>query len=571
MQNNWFRKTIQCISLGLFLYLLWLSTFPLVQWYLPVDSFLRLDPLVAVLVPVAVKAYIPNLLAGLATLGIAIFMGRIFCGYICPMGISLDASRAIVPENALTNITMPKGLRKVKYLILFIISFSALFGVSHVFWGSPIALITRFYALLIHPILLFMGKLSLDGTRPLIEHLNDPILSYLQIMPRVFNSVYFLAIFFGALFVLERIRPRFWCRYLCPAGAMLGFLSLKPLWRRRVHVCIDCGKCIKNCPTGAICNNPIKTNHAECITCQSCVKVCPVQGVYFSCFEKKSPKIRPNLPELRGTQPKDKITSSLSNSIPAYGKESPFMPTRRSFLCAAGAGIGLAGLGYISAASQLPAGTKGTIAQSTCIRPPGARPEVDFIAHCIRCGQCMKACPTNGLQPTWFAAGFEGVFSPILVSRKGPCEPECNVCGKVCPTGAIMQLALEEKQQAKVGTAVVRPDICLAWAEGRSCVVCQEVCPFGAVSLQAHASSKVPVPVVNAKRCFGCGFCEKHCPVHIPAIEVYPLNSLRLNDTNYKAAAKSAGFDLVPVAKRSNAHGISDNIPAGELPPGFTK
>ncbi len=567
MKSNGFKKTVQSISLGLFLYLLWLSVFPLVDWYLPVDNFLRLDPLVAVLVPLAVKQYIPSLVAGLAVLVLALFMGRLFCGYICPMGITLDASWTIAPQKTWANQSMPKGLRQSKYLILFLITFSALFGVSHIFWGSPIALITRFYALLIHPILLLLGKFGLDNIRPLAESLNDPILSYLQIKPRAFYSVYFLVAFFGALFLLERIRPRFWCRYFCPAGAILGLLSLKPFWRRRVHVCIDCGKCIRSCPTGAICNNPTNTNYAECITCQTCVKTCPVHGTYFSFFEKKSPKIRPNLPELRDTK---SSSLSLSNTIPIYGKETPFIPSRRAFLFAASAGVGLASFGYVNTASQLIPGAKGTITQSTCIRPPGARPEVDFLAHCIRCGQCMKVCPTNGLQPTWFASGLEGVFSPVLMSRTGPCEPECAACGKVCPTGAIMKLGLEEKQHAKIGTAVVKPGLCLAWAEGRSCVVCQEVCPFGAISLQPHANTKVPAPVVNAKRCFGCGFCEKHCPVHIPAIVVYPLNALRLNSTEYKNAAITAGLDLIPVAKRSNSHGLSDDVPKGQLPPGFT-
>ena len=49
----------------------------------------------------------------------------------------------------------------------------------------------------------------------------------------------------------------------------------------------------------------------------------------------------------------------------------------------------------------------------------------------------MKVCPTNGLQPTWLDAGVAGMFSPILASRRGPCEPDCNACGPVCPTGAI--------------------------------------------------------------------------------------------------------------------------------------
>ncbi len=556
MNNKQIRIFIQALSLGLFIFLLWQCVFPLHEWLVPVvDIFLRLDPLVTALVPLAIKDFVPNLSIGLLLLGLALLLGRIFCGYICPMGISLDASRSIIPHK-IANKSLPAWMPQSKYLILTAFAISALMGVSHVFWGSPIALITRFYALLLHPILLLFAKFGLDTSRPFIESLGIPSLSYLQIKPRVFYSVYFITGFFGLLFLLERVRPRFWCRYLCPAGAILGLLSLRPLWRRRVSKCIQCGKCIKNCPTGAICTEPTKTKHSECITCRTCVDVCPVRGVQF-------------LPINKAEQKQDADGQNKGNAEQNIKQKMP-IPTRRAFLCAAGAGVGLASLGYVNTASRLASGAQGTVLQSACVRPPGARPEKDFLARCIRCGQCMKACPTNGLQPTWITAGFEGVFSPVLMSRRGPCEPECTACGQVCPTGAIMDLSLKQKHQAKIGTAVVKPDLCLAWAEGRSCVVCQEVCAFGGISLQSNATSKVPVPVVNSKRCYGCGFCERHCPVHIPAIAVYPLNALRLNSTDYVAASKAAGFDLMPVALRPKEHGLADDVPQGQLPPGFS-
>ncbi len=555
MQNKHIRLIIRALSLGLFIFLLGQSVFPLAQLLVPVDIFLRLDPLVSVLVPMAIKEFVPTLIIGLVALGLALLVGRVFCGYICPMGISLDVARAILPHGY-ANKTLPSWLVQTKYLILTIFAVSAFLGVSHIFWGSPIALITRFYALLLHPILLLFTKFGLDSARPFIENFNMPFLTYLQITPRIFYSIYFIAGFFALLFILERVRPRFWCRYLCPAGAMLGLLSLRPTWRRRVHTCIQCGKCAKHCPTGAIGVDPINTKHTECITCRTCVDVCPVRGTYFLPQAEKNKKACQ-----LAQKPEHEATCKQNNLV---------IPSRRAFLGAAGAGVGLASLGYINTASRLAAGAKGTVWQTACVRPPGARPEVDFLNRCIRCGQCMKVCPTNGLQPTWLSAGFEGVFSPVLMSRRGPCEPECAACGQVCPTGAIMDLPLKQKQQAKIGTAVVKPGLCLAWAEGRSCVVCQEVCAFGAISLQPNTSTKVPVPIVNAKRCFGCGFCERHCPVHIPAIVVYPLNALRLDTPDYIQASSAAGLDLIPVSMRPKEHGLSDEVPEGQLPPGFT-
>jgi formate hydrogenlyase subunit 6/NADH:ubiquinone oxidoreductase subunit I len=183
----------------------------------------------------------------------------------------------------------------------------------------------------------------------------------------------------------------------------------------------------------------------------------------------------------------------------------------------------------------------------------------------------MKACPTNALQPTWFAAGVEGMFSPVLVARLGPCEPTCRACGLVCPTGAIAPLPLEQKQQAKIGTAVINASTCLAWAAGRSCMVCQEVCPYGAIAFKRAADAQAPLPVVEAARCFGCGYCEHHCPVRVPAVAVLPLNALRLTTAGYSEAARQAGLRLQPASGLPYGESAPPDIPPGALPPGFSE
>jgi MauM/NapG family ferredoxin protein len=213
---------------------------------------------------------------------------------------------------------------------------------------------------------------------------------------------------------------------------------------------------------------------------------------------------------------------------------------------------------------------RGVIVPDACIRPPGAVPEPAFLDRCIRCGLCMKACPTNTLQPAWFAAGPEGMFSPVLTARRAPCEPECNACGLVCPTGALRKLPLEEKKWAKVGTAVVLPGRCLAWAEGKRCVVCEEVCPYGAITNIQTAASAVPAPEVKTSRCYGCGYCEQFCPVRVPAIMVKPFGSLRLKNGSYQEAGRAAGLEI-RLAAGNEADREPEALPAGALPPGFTE
>jgi ferredoxin len=140
-------------------------------------------------------------------------------------------------------------------------------------------------------------------------------------------------------------------------------------------------------------------------------------------------------------------------------------------------------------------------------------------------------------------------------------------------------LELPQKQWAKLGTAVILQERCLAYAEGKRCVVCQEVCPYGSIRLEQPAGqvgadfSGAPVPIVNPAKCFGCGYCEHHCPVRIPAIVVYPLNALRLNSLNYRQSARQAGLELEPVSESAmqDSYGETQNDSDGGLPPGFTE
>jgi len=95
------------------------------------------------------------------------------------------------------------------------------------------------------------------------------------------------------------------------------------------------------------------------------------------------------------------------------------------------------------------------------IRPPGALPEEQFLDKCIRCGECIKVCPTNGLQPAFLEAGVESIGTPMLVPRVGYCEYTCTSCLKVCPTDAIIKLPEAEKKKIKIGTARIDTNRCI--------------------------------------------------------------------------------------------------------------
>ncbi len=179
----------------------------------------------------------------------------------------------------------------------------------------------------------------------------------------------------------------------------------------------------------------------------------------------------------------------------------------------------------------------------------------------------MKACPTNTLQPIWFKAGLEGIFSPVIVPRVGACAVDCNVCGKVCPTGAIRDIPLAEKKQAKVGTAWIVRQNCVVWEQDKKCLVCDEVCPYSAVSFKPVDGLKNAVPFVVANKCIGCGWCESRCPVEgSAAIRVNIIGEVRISSGSYVEKAKEYGF-VFKTKDKVHDRLAPDTFDSGEVPP----
>jgi MauM/NapG family ferredoxin protein len=190
--------------------------------------------------------------------------------------------------------------------------------------------------------------------------------------------------------------------------------------------------------------------------------------------------------------------------------------TRRSLIVSGVAGVG----GGLLFGIQPLAGGKSF--NPDLIRPPGALAEDEFLARCIRCGECMKVCPTNAVQATLFEAGLAGMWSPVLKMRMGYCEYECTLCTQVCPTRAISELAIEEKQKVKIGLAYIDQNRCLPYAFARTCIVCEEHCPTPKKAIWFEETEvpnirgervRVKQPHVDADLCIGCGICENKCPL----------------------------------------------------------
>jgi ferredoxin-type protein NapF len=190
--------------------------------------------------------------------------------------------------------------------------------------------------------------------------------------------------------------------------------------------------------------------------------------------------------------------------------------TRRGVIIGGMAGIGSALLIRSSALGE------NRTFSPELVRPPCSVAEEEFLSKCIRCGECMKVCPTNALQPAFTEGGLGGLWTPILNMKLGYCEYECNLCSQVCPTQAIKRMALDQKKQVKIGMAFFDKNRCLPYASARTCIVCEEHCPtpkkaiwFQEVQVMTPEGSLTTVkqPHVNPTLCTGCGICENKCPI----------------------------------------------------------
>jgi len=440
---------------------------------------------------------------GLIFLLPALILGRFFCGWICPLGTLIDATDKTLKSKNRKSFGIS---RNIKYFILGIILVSMLFALQWVWFFDPIALLTRtvvtgFYPVFVHlTFALFDGLFSLnildDAVYAAFNWGQQTILPIDQ--PTFLYSVPVLLIF-SLILAASLLSRRFWCRYLCPLGALYSLFSRHRILKRRVSdACTSCGICVQQCRMDAISEDFTATRTAECIECGECVEVCP--------------------------------TNAISYGFSGAAKQIPIDASKRRTLVAAGFGV------FLVAITK----TGRTAESEPPIRPPGAISEDKFLDTCIRCQQCLQICSSTGagLQPALWEAGLEGLWSPILIPRMGYCEFNCNLCGQVCPSGAIQKLNLADKQALKIGRAYINKNTCIPWNDNINCLVCEEHCPleekaikFEFVEIKTEQGEKkiVKRPYVDDSLCIGCGICETKCPVSgKPGIFLTSQNNQRI-------------------------------------------
>jgi polyferredoxin len=498
------RRITQVFFFLLFIWFCIVTTIGVKWWQLrgwPVNWILQLDPLVAVATMLSTQSLYRGLLWALVTVVLTIILGRFFCSWVCPFGtlhhfVGYRGRRAKrVSEKIRLNQYHP-GQSIKYYLLIFLLTAAASSLLGRLFRIVPdkpkrsmivaimvlagLALLSLLKVLpnpkkAMIALFSFIGfwlglGLMLPAENLIAASLQTGLLDPIPLFYRSINltllplaeglsasqryyqgGLLIGAVFLIAVFLNLKV-PRFYCRFICPLGALLGVLGTFSLWRigRSGDECSQCQLCDTDCE-GA-CQPTDKIRISECVLCMNCLESCQHGIVNYRTAPSEAGEI--SLPDL----------------------------SRRGFLAS-----------FLSGAMAIPVVRLGGLAgpnnfPPSVIRPPGALAEPDFLARCLKCGQCMRICPTNIIHPAALESGLEGLWSPILNFRIGTsgCQLNCVACSHICPTAAIRPITLEEKLGQKdyaqtgpirLGTAFVDRGRCLPWAMDRPCIVCQENCP----------------------------------------------------------------------------------------------
>ncbi len=542
-----------------------------VKWFQirgwPVNWFLQLDPLVALGTILTAHTLYWPLLWSLATIVLTMVLGRFFCGWVCPFGtihhfVGFLGNR-LKKTSEKIELNRYRKAQCIKYFVLIFVLAMAAFpsAAASLQTGllDPIPLVSRSFNLILLPVL-------------------DRSVNFISSVGRNYDGAWIILVVFLVAVLLNLVIPRFYCRFVCPLGALLGIINRFAIWRigKNTNKCLNCQLCEKACEGGCEPAGNIRTS--ECVLCFNCLHDC-----------------RHNVISYQAVQ-------SLAGEI-----TDPDI-SRRGFALSLASGI-----------LVLPAVRLGAKLTSNwyykVIRPPGALAEEEFLKRCIKCGQCMRICPTNVIQPAGIEGGVENIWTPVLNNRIGSsgCQLNCVACGQVCPTAAIRPITLAEKRGTgefagagpiKLGTAFFDRNRCLPWAMSKPCIVCQENCPvspkaiytvetvytvrdgvvmvksvdenvitvaeplkadyFGSgdyycfidgqrykitantvnsLSVQNDGKTKLPSggkieiqvrlqkPYVDIEKCIGCGICEHECPVSgLKAVRVSAEGETRSNN-----------------------------------------
>ena len=436
-----------------------------------------------------------NVVVVVALVALTLFVGRVYCSVICPLGVMQDIIAWLGRRGG--------KKRKKRY------------GYSPerrwLRWGVFVAFVAclvggvTVLSSLIAPYSSY-GRIASNLFAPvyrwgnnMLAYLAERMDSYAFYTTEVWLKSTPTLIVAVATFIIIGVLAwrggRTYCNTICPVGTLLGFLSRFSFLK--IHIdetkCNRCGKCSRKCKAACIDGKHHEIDYSRCVMCMDCLETCKHGAISLKRSEKRD--VTSEKYEVKGEK--------CDNG-------------RRTFITVA---TSLAASAAINAQKKKVDGGLTVIEdkvkpnRATRILPPGSFSAQHFAQHCTACQLCVSVCPNQVLRPS---ADLEHLMQPELSYERGYCRPECTRCSEVCPTDAIRPLTVAEKSSTRIGHAVWVRKNCLPVTDGVSCGNCARHCPSGAilmVPMDANDPESIKIPAVNTERCIGCGACENLCPV----------------------------------------------------------